>query len=250
MRQARREIWQTFADEVNGVHEQIREWRVAPPAAQVALRAQVEKAFSFDRPRALQDVLREASMLLRSSIVHVTHVRRSRSLGGDRRFRSAAARRRDGGGDARGEFLPEREQLGSHVDQLGPWCGRRRFRADRGAARKHGADHRSGAGVRLSLARPDDARSTRADHFPRGPTWLEGAPHLRLDQRTGRAHGVPATAAAREAFQEHYLRGQFYQTAQLGLPASSLWILSDFAAGSIVDWNAQPPRYRFGEGLL
>jgi aromatic-L-amino-acid/L-tryptophan decarboxylase len=75
MRRARREIWQTFADEVNGVHEQIREWRVAPPAAQSAPRAEVEKAFSFERPRALQDVLRDASMLLRSSIVHVTHPR-------------------------------------------------------------------------------------------------------------------------------------------------------------------------------
>jgi glutamate/tyrosine decarboxylase-like PLP-dependent enzyme len=75
MRQARREIWQTFADEVNDVHEQIREWRVTPPAAQEAPRARVERAFSFDRPRALQDVLRDASMLLRSSIVHVTHPR-------------------------------------------------------------------------------------------------------------------------------------------------------------------------------
>jgi aromatic-L-amino-acid/L-tryptophan decarboxylase len=75
MRRARREIWQTFADEVNDVHEQIREWRVAPPAAQVAPRAEVEKAFSFDRPRALQDVLRDASRLLRRSIVHVTHPR-------------------------------------------------------------------------------------------------------------------------------------------------------------------------------
>lgn len=60
--------------------------------------------------------------------------------------------------------------------------------------------------------------------------------------------GVPLTASAQEAAQEHFLKLCFAALHRAGLPAPGLWILQDFASDAIPqsDVYRREPEYHFG----
>jgi hypothetical protein len=61
-------------------------------------------------------------------------------------------------------------------------------------------------------------------------------------------YGLPVSAAALEAEQDHFFRTVDYATSALGLPPAAPWDLNDFAAGAIPPGTtaARPVEYHYG----